>query len=150
MEAPPKFAGTYRIESWRDLEGRGLYHFFYLHPGGRFLLAAEWPNHESSRFAGAWNVSGDRLYLNGRGKVRTLQKSWQVEYRRTFLISVRESGFLLRPLPEKNRYGLMGWPDGFRYHLSRPAPNLPGGKIPTDEDAILDRILTLLTSMPKG
>jgi hypothetical protein len=141
LAAPPaKFGGTYRIEDWQNLEGRGLYHFFYLHPGGRFLLAGAWPGHETSAFAGDWSVTGELLYLNGRGQVDTNQGRWQVDFHRTYRIQVRAEGFRLEPVPRKNRYGLMGWPNAFLFYRSRPVPNLPGGSLPDSEAALLDRI----------
>jgi len=129
---PPKFAGTYRIEPWRELEARGLYHFFYLQPGGSFLLGAEWPGKETSRAAGTWTVSGDLLSLTGRVHVQTNQGSWRTAFRRTYRISVAPEGIRLKPILEKNRYGLLGWPNAYRFHRTAVDPNLPGGGIPTD------------------
>jgi hypothetical protein len=130
--APHKYAGTYKIDSWRSLEARGLFHFFYLHPGGSFLLGAEWPGNEESRSAGTWIVSGDHLSLTGRARVSSNQGSWRVPFRRTFRITVAPEGIRLAPIPEKNRYGLLGWPNAYTFHHTRIDPNLPGGGIPTD------------------
>ncbi|NIR97065.1 MAG: hypothetical protein GWO03_03045, partial [Gammaproteobacteria bacterium] len=47
---------------------------------------------------------------------------------------------MLEPEPLKNRYGLMGWPNPFLFHRSRPAPNLPGQALPTDPEAMLRHI----------
>lgn len=149
--APPdKFAGTYRIETWRNMQRKGLFHFFYLHPSGGFYLAAEWPGHEKSRFVGRWRVTGDRLYLTGRGDVDTNQGRWQVNFQRTFVISVHESGYRIVPEPRKNRYGLLGWPNAFRFYRRQPAPNLPGREIPAEESALLERILALMPKMAQG
>jgi hypothetical protein len=137
-ESPPaKYAGTYRIESWQSLEASGIHQFFYLHPSGVFVLAAEWPGNESSRFVGEWSVNGDRLYLEGRGDVKTYQGAWRTPFTRTYRISVLPNGFQLSPVLGKNRYGLMGWPEPYRYYRPQPAPNLPGAKIPAEADALL-------------
>ena len=139
-----QISGTYRIEGWAGMEKRGLYHFFYLHPGGYFLLGAAWPGYETSRFVGAWSVVGDRLTLKGKGKVETNQGNWAVEFLRTYRISEEKGGFRLTPIPEKNRFGLMGWPNAFRRHRKGPAPNLPGANIPAGKGEILRYILNLL------
>lgn len=141
-----KFSGTYRIQGWRDLERRGMHHFFYLHPSGHFLLGAAWPGHETSRFAGLWNVAGDRLTLTGAGRVDTNQGAWRTDFRRTYLISVEGDGFWLLPVLEKNRYGMIGWPNPFRFHRRQPRPNLPGGDIPAAEAGILRHILKMIAS----
>src|SRR5262249_43969384 len=73
-------AGTYRIDSWKDLESRGLFHFFYLDPSGRFYLAGEWKGSETSRFGGVWSVAGDRLQLSGTADVNTNQGHWTIPY----------------------------------------------------------------------
>lgn len=144
VQAPAKYAGTYRIADWRKLEARGLHHFFYLHPDGRFLLAASWPGNEHSRFAGTWSVTGDRLHLNGRGRVETNQGDWQTAFQRTYRIRVGERGFVLKPEPQKNRYGLLGWPDSFHFHRRLPAPNLPDVELPRDPAALGAHIEALL------
>lgn len=143
-QAPDKFAGTYRIEGWRALEARGMHQFFYLHPDGRFLLAASWPGNERSRFVGTWSVTEDRMYLNGSGSVETNQGDWQTGFQRTYRIRVAESGFVLQPEPRKNRYGLLGWPNAFRYHRRQPAPNLPDVELPEDAEAMGRHIAGLL------
>jgi hypothetical protein len=145
-QAPERYAGTYRIADWRALEGRGLYHFFYLHPDGRFLLQAAWPGHERSRFAGTWSVTGDRLYLNGQGNVDTSQGDWRVEFQRTFRIRVAQAGFRLEPEPLKNRYGLLGWPSAFLFHRPQPAPNLPDEELPSDAAAMGELIAKVLAA----
>jgi len=147
-EAPPtaaasKFAGTYRIADWQAMEARGLYHFFYLHPAGAFLLAAEWPQRETSQAVGRWRVSGDLLSLTGTVRVRTNQGGWEVAFARAFHIRLDRRGFRLEPVPEKNRYGLLGWPDAFVFHRPGPAPNLPGRDLPAGEDALLALIRKL-------
>lgn len=136
-EPPVKFAGTYRIEHWRDLEARHLYHFFYLHPSGRFYLAGEWPGSESSRFAGTWAVAGEQLDLSGVADVKTSQGSWKIPFHRSFRVEAGRAGLRLVPLPEKNRYGLMGWPDAFVFLRAAPAPNLPEAAVPEDEGKLL-------------
>lgn len=135
--SPVALAGTYRIEGWQGLEARGLYHFFYLDPGGRFFLAGEWKDNESSRFGGTWNAAGDTLLLTGTADVRTNQGHWTVPFQRTF--RVHRSGKVLRlaPVPEKNRFGLMGWPNGFVFFAPGAAVNVPGGIIPADPAALL-------------
>jgi hypothetical protein len=50
--AAGSFAGTYAIEGAADLQQRGLYHFLYVHPSGKFYMAAEWAGNETSRAAG--------------------------------------------------------------------------------------------------
>jgi len=130
---PAKFAGTYRIAEWRELEARGIHHFFYLHPGGRFYLAGEWPNNETSRFGGAWSVQGDRLHLVGVADVKTNQGAWRIPFQRSFRMETTADGLRLSPLPEKNRFGLMGWPNAFVHFRGTPAVNIPGGRLPVDE-----------------
>ncbi|MCZ6729712.1 MAG: hypothetical protein O7C61_08380 [SAR324 cluster bacterium] len=136
QDTPPKYAGTYKIESWQDLESRKLFHFFYLQSGGAFLLGAEWPARETSRAAGEWRVSGDRLSLSGKIAVSTNKGRWQVPFRRTYLIQIGKAGISLRPIPEKNRFGLLGWPDSFLFHRTSIVPNLPGGGIPTEPEKL--------------
>jgi hypothetical protein len=147
-DAPDRYAGTYRIESWRELEARGLHHFFYLQPDGHFLLAAEWPGNEHSQFVGTWSVTADRLYLNGQGRVDTNQGAWRTEFHRTYRIRVEPGGFVLAPEPQKNRYGLLGWPQDYRYYRRQPAPNLPGVALPADAGAMAAHIAALLAARP--
>lgn len=144
-----KYAGTYRISGWEALASRTLHHFFYLHPDGRFLLAGEWPGNEHSRFAGAWSVSGDRLYLNGQGEVNTNQGAWRAEFSRTFRIRVEGAEFVLNPEPAKNRYGLMGWPNAFRFYRRQPAPNLPGVALPADAAGMAQYIAKFLAAQER-
>ncbi|MEE8435838.1 MAG: hypothetical protein V3S64_13725, partial [bacterium] len=138
--SPSQFSGTYRIEGWRGMEKRGLHHFFYLHPSGYFLLGAAWPSHETSRFVGTWSVADARVILIGKGTVETNQGNWTVAFLRTYRISKEKGGLRLAPIPEQNRYGLMGWPNTFRRHSDGPAPNLPGATIPAGEEEILQHI----------
>lgn len=145
-DVPNKYAGTYRIETWQSLQSSGMHHFFYLHPGGGFLLGAEWPGNESSTISGTWSVSGNLLYLNGKADVRTNQGNWVTVFQRTFKVHVGENGFRLVPLPEKNRFGMMGWPNAFEYFRRDPAPNLPGRKLPATEAGMAE----LLATLPKG
>jgi hypothetical protein len=135
-----KYAGTYRIDGWRDLEARGLYHFFYLAPDGRFLLAAEWPGKERSLFVGTWSIEEDRLALAGAGHVETNQGAWRSAFERSYRIQVEAGGFVLAPEPVKNHYGLLGWPQAYRYFRRQPAPNLPQLKLP-DDPAALERYI---------
>jgi len=145
---PEKYAGTYRIEGWRALQERHLYHFFYLQPDGRFLLAAEWPGNERSQFVGTWSVADDRLYLNGQGRVDTNQGRWSTAFERTYRIRIDPTGFVLQPEPRKNRYGLLGWPQAFRYLRAQPAPNLPGLALPDAPDAMATYIAKRLAAHP--
>jgi hypothetical protein len=147
--APPgKFAGTYKIAGWRELEARGLYHFFYLHPGGRFYLAGEWPGSESSRFGGAWSVQGDRLNLVGVADVKTSRGAWRIPFQRSFRIETTADGLRITPLPEKNRYGLLGWPDAFVYFRGSPAVNIPGGRLPGGEQELAELSEALAPANP--
>jgi hypothetical protein len=129
---PQALGGTYRIDAWRDLEARGLYHFFYLDPGGRFYLAGEWKGSETSRFGGTWSIAGDTVQLTGTADVNTNQGKWTVPYHRTFRIDRGSGTIRLTPLPEKNRFGLMGWPNSFVFLEAQPAVNIPGGAVPSD------------------
>lgn len=122
------------------MEAKGLYHFFYLQPGGAFLLGAEWPGMETSRAAGSWRASGEHLTLDGSVRVSTNQGKWRVPFRRTYRISVSSEGIRLTPIPEKNRYGLLGWPNSYTFFRTSPAPNLPAGGIPADENEIRELI----------
>ena len=138
--SPPlrdKFAGTYRIEGHRTLEQRGMFHFFYLHRDGRFVLAAEWPAHESTRIGGTWRVDGTWIVLLGTAHVRTNQGDWEVPFDRRYRVATQSTGFRLTPLPEKNRYGLLGWPNPFHFDRVTPMPNLPGDLLPRDEAGLL-------------
>jgi hypothetical protein len=130
-------AGTYRIDAWRNLETRGLFHFFYLDPGGRFYLAGEWKGSESSRFGGTWSVAGGTVQLAGTADVNTSQGHWTIPYQRTFRVDRSQGALRLTPLPEKNRFGLMGWPNSFVYLEPRPAVNIPGAAIPSDAKRLI-------------
>jgi hypothetical protein len=144
--SPPlrdKYAGTYRIEGRQALEQRGMYHFFYLHRSGRFVLAAEWPAHESTRIGGTWRVDGTWIVLQGTAHVRTNQGDWQVPFDRRYRTATQDGGFRLTPLPEKNRYGLLGWPSPFIFDRPTPEPNLPDKALPRDEAALVDLSQTL-------
>ena len=68
-ETPAKFAGTYRIEDWKDLEGSKLFHFFYLHHSGEFLLAAQWPEREDSRAVGTDELVDVLLPMDGTWQI---------------------------------------------------------------------------------
>ena len=138
--APSKYVGSYRIENRQALETRGMFHFFYLHPEGGFLLAAEWPGRESSSAAGSWRVEQGRLMLAGWAEVRTGGDFWRVPFRRAFRIGVTGSGIRLTPIPGKNRYGLLGWPDAYLYFREAASPNLPGRNFPADPAALAAKI----------
>ena len=129
--------GTYRIDKFQSRQESGLYHFFYLHPNGTFLLAAEWKDYEHSRIGGQWALNGDRLVLQGHGTVETNKGNWTVDYQRTFVVSLADGHTRLVPIPEKNRFGLMGWPDGFTHVDDKPQSNLPNNKLPADEAGLL-------------
>jgi hypothetical protein len=147
-DAPQKFAGTYRIQDWRALQARGLYHFFYLAPDGHFLLAAEWPGKERSQFAGTWDAQDGTISLDGQGHVETNEGSWSTTFHRTYQLQMEGAGFVLAPEPQKNRYGLMGWPQYYRFYRRAPAPNLPGVPLPGDEAAMARHIAELLAGKP--
>jgi len=136
-ETPAKFAGTYRIAEWESMEESHLYHFFYLHHSGEFLLAGEWPKRESSRAVGTWKVDGSHLSLSGTIEVKTNKGEWTVPYQRTFKVEISDKGIALAPLPRKNRFGILGWPNRFVFYRTTPVPNLPATDIPADEKNIL-------------
>ena len=139
-----KYIGTYRIADWRDFEAKQLFHFFYLHPNGEFLLGAEWPGRETSRAVGTWRVAGNFLTLAGKAFIETNQGNWNIPFSRTYKIIVNPRGIGLKPIPEKNRFGLLGWPDTYFYYRERPTPNLPGGGIQADPEKIRETIRLLL------
>ncbi|MDH5753568.1 MAG: hypothetical protein OEZ59_14250, partial [Deltaproteobacteria bacterium] len=78
-----------------------------------------------------------------KGQVKTNQGEWKSNYVRVFRIEVPATGVLLRPVPEKNRFGVMGWPDPFLFFRSQPWPNLPGVELPTDPAEMLAYIEAL-------
>jgi hypothetical protein len=108
-----RVAGRYRIEHWRSLEASGIRHRFELRADGTFELAGDWPDHERSRFTGRWTVSGNLASLTGEGEVKTNQGDWRTAFSRVFRISEEGGRVRLTPVPEKNRYGILGWPDSF-------------------------------------
>lgn len=136
-DSPLKYGGTYRIESFQKLEKMTLFHFFYLHPSGVFLLGAEWPKRESTLAAGKWRVSGGKLTLIGKVAVNTNKGKWKTDFNREFSITVEEKGFRLEPTPWKNRFGMLGWPNDFLFYRLEIAPNLPGITIPTKKADLL-------------
>jgi len=142
-------SGTYGIEGSADLEARGLYHFLYLHPGGRFLMAGEWAHNESSRAAGQWTVHGSEVTLTGSAHVQTNQGSWDVPFRRVFRWTGTAGQTRLEPEPEKNRFGMLGWPNAYKFKSPQPTPSIPGGKIPRDEPGLL-ALIGALVSTPTG
>lgn len=142
-----KFAGTYRIESWRALQKRKIYQFFYLAPDGQFLLAADWPGKERSQFVGTWSVDKGVVTLRGQGHVHTNEGSWNTPFHRNYRIEMEGGGFVLSPAPVKNHYGMMGWPQYYRYYRRQPAPNLPGVPLPATEPAMAKHIAQLLSQV---
>lgn len=147
-QGPGKFAGTYRIDGWQEMEPKGLYHFLYLHPAGAFLLAGEWRGRESSRATGSWVGSGERIELTGTVQVRTNRGSWRVPFARSLRVELDASGLRLVPIPEKNRFGMLGWPNAFLYYRAQPTPNIPGAGLPADEDDLLKLIRATLPAAP--
>ena len=142
-EVPAKHAGTYRIDTWQEMEEQKLFHFFYLHHSGDFLLAAEWPGREESRAVGTWRKDGNHLTLHGQMEVKTNKGTWKTPFNRTFKVELRDVGITLVPVLRKNRFGLLGWPNVFVFHRTAPAPNLPTIKIPKEEQALLALITSL-------
>lgn len=132
--------GTYGIEGAKDLEERGLSHFLYLHPSGRFMMAAEWPHNESSRAAGHWRLDGAEVTLTGFAHVETNQGTWDVPFRRVFREETFADKTRLVPLPEKNRFGMLGWPNAYAFKSAQPTPSLAIGGIPTDEGRLIAMI----------
>jgi len=136
--------GTFAIEGAPDLEARGLYHFLYLHPSGRFLMAAEWAGHESSRAAGRWEAGASGITLTGTAHVETNQGRWDVPFRREF--RWERAAERLVPLPEKNRFGMLGWPNAYRFKSAQPVSSLPPEKLPRDEAGLLALMRALETA----
>jgi hypothetical protein len=152
-------AGTYAIAEAKDLEARTLYHFLYLHPSGRFLMAAEWPDHETSRAAGRWvattTPSGPLVTLTGTAHVATNQGTWDTDFRRTFRVEEisgsaagAATGVRLAPQLEKNHFGMLGWPNSYVFKSAQPTPTLPGASIPADEAKLVALIDTLIAHRP--
>jgi hypothetical protein len=110
---PERFVGEYRIDGWKSLEAKGMRHVFQLSGDGQFILGGEWPDYERSRFSGTWALSGDKLVLQGQGEVWTNQGSWSTPFLRMYAIDERDGTIRLTPVPEKNRYGMLGWPNAF-------------------------------------
>lgn len=146
-QMPNKYAGTYRIESWHALQARTIYQFFYLAPDGQFLLAAEWPGKEQSQFVGTWSVAKNVVTLRGQGHVHTDEGSWDTTFHRAYRVELMNGGFVLDPVPAKNHYGLMGWPEYYRFYRREPAPNLPSVKLPDTEPAMAQHIAQLLSKV---
>lgn len=141
--------GTYAIDGAADLEALGLYHFLYLHPSGRFLMAGEWAHNESSRAAGQWTAHGGVVTLTGRARVETNQGRWDIPFRRVFRQTGTAAQTRLEPVPEKNRFGMLGWPNSYAFKSAQPEPSIPGGKIPSDEAGLL-ALIAGLDSAPAG
>ncbi|MBI4082295.1 MAG: hypothetical protein HY423_06755 [Candidatus Lambdaproteobacteria bacterium] len=147
-QGPGKYAGTYRIEGWEAMERQGMYHFLYLHPAGGFLLAGEWRDRESSRATGSWEGSRERIELTGTVQVRTNRGSWRVPFARSLRVELDANGLRLIPIPEKNRFGMLGWPNAFRYYRALPTPNIPGADLPSGEDELLELIRSTPPAAP--
>jgi hypothetical protein len=108
-----RYAGAYAIDGWEALERQGIRHVFQLRADETFVLGADWPEHERSRFTGTWSLSGERIVLHGEGEVWTNQGSWRTPFLRGYAIDETGGAIRLTPIPEKNRYGLLGWPNPF-------------------------------------
>ena len=162
--APNIYAGAYRIEEWRLYEKKQVEHFFFLHPSGTFLLAAALRGRENTRVGGHWQVAGDELILQGIAHVWTNQGEWRTPFWRRFIIQPTtikntgkntgknadtdgSKGWRLVPIPEKNRYGLLGWPNAFVYAASQPLA-LPGQTSPADPRNLLQAAKALLKAIP--
>jgi hypothetical protein len=130
------------------MERQGLYHFIYLHPAGGFLLVGEWPGRETARATGTWVGSGERIELTGTVQVRTNRGSWRVPFARSMRVELDANGLRLIPIPEKNRFGMLGWPNPFLYYRVQPAPNIPGADLPTGEDELLELIRSTPPAAP--
>ena len=141
-DAPP--AGSYLIEDAAALQRSGLYHFLYLHRSGEFLMAGEWAGNESSRAAGQWSVTAGELVLTGSARVETNQGRWDVPYRRVFRVESSGGTVRLVPLPEKNRFGLLGWPNAYVFASAQPTPPFPNGAVPADENRLVALLHSLL------
>jgi hypothetical protein len=140
--APP--AGSYLIEDAAALQRRGLYHFLYVHPSGAFLLAGEWPGYESSRAAGHWTLAAGELVLTGTARVNTNEGRWEVPFRRVFRVESAGGTTRLVPQPEKNRFGMLGWPNAYVFASARPAPPFPDTSVPADEDGLVALMRSLM------
>jgi len=111
--AASRFAGQYKIDVWKKLERQEIRHWFWLKPDGAFEAGADWPYHENTKFHGSWSLSGGRIVLLGKGEVWTNQGMWRTSFARSYVITEPDGVLTLTPVPEKNRYGLMGWPNAF-------------------------------------
>ena len=112
-EGAGRYAGTYKIDNWRSLEKDGISHMFVLERDGRFLLGAQWADKEENYFFGTWTLADEKISLNGIGNVRTNTGGWTTRFARTYKIGDKDGQVELTPIPEKNRYGLLGWPNAF-------------------------------------
>jgi hypothetical protein len=60
--------------------------------------------------------------LGGEGEVRTNQGDWRTAFIRVYRVDVKDGATRLTPVPEKNRFGILGWPNSFvRYEPAVPA-----------------------------
>ena len=109
--------GSWIVAKGDTQRRKGLHHALYLDAQGRFLMAARWPGREYSRAAGQWSYDGRFLHLAGSVRVETNRGSWRVPFRRTFRPRARQedaaNAWTLHPVPQKNRYGMLGWPQAF-------------------------------------
>jgi hypothetical protein len=125
--SPGKIAGRYHIEDYASLEATGIRHQFDLLADGTFLLAGNWPDHEASRFSGRWRINGERVELAGEGGVHTNQGDWHTAFVRVYRVEVKDGVTRLTPVPEKNRFGILGWPNAFvRYEAAAAGTRGPG------------------------
>jgi hypothetical protein len=111
--SPREIAGRYHIDDQRSLEASGIRHQFDLLADGTFVLAGNWPDHETSRFTGRWQLNGGRVELAGEGDVRTNQGDWHTAFTRVYRVDRKDGAIRLTPIPEKNRFGILGWPNAF-------------------------------------
>ncbi len=149
QRAKSPYAGAYRIEGWRDYQKKEVEHFFFLHPKGIFLLAAQLRGRENTRIGGHWQVAGNEIILQGAAHVWTNQGEWRTPFWRRFRIQKSPNGLLLTPMPAKNRYGLMGWPNAFLYSGKKPLA-LPGKSTPAQPNALLQEAKTLLSGQQQA
>ena len=119
LQAAPNspWQGSWIVAKGDTQRRKGLHHALYLDAQGRFLMAARWPGKEYSRAAGKWSYDGRFLHLAGAVRVETNRGSWRVPFRRTFRPRARQedaaNAWALHPVPQKNRYGMLGWPQAF-------------------------------------
>jgi hypothetical protein len=85
------------------------------------------------------------LTLSGTAHVATNQGTWDIPYRRTFRIETKGGqGVTLTPLPEKNRFGMLGWPNAYTFVTPLPQPPFANNAVPADEGKLLALMDALL------